>query len=95
MLRDALLLSADLDEAVGKTFREPTPAEFAAADAAEKALAEQVPFGRGLPAVPDELIPAANTWTVRPLSMVRRPTATFVTLVRHWASWSSHARSAV
>jgi putative DNA methylase len=67
MLRDALLLAADLDETVGKTFRVPTPVEFAATEAAEKALAEQVPFGQGLPAVPDELIPPANTWTVQPV----------------------------
>jgi putative DNA methylase len=67
MLQDTLLLSADSDEVFGKTFRGPAEAEFAAAENAEKALADQVPFGDRLPAVPDELIPADNTWTVQPI----------------------------
>lgn len=66
-LSDALLLAADLDDAVGKSFRVPTAEEFAAAQAAEAALAQQQPFGRGLPAVPDEVIPPTNTWTVQPI----------------------------
>ncbi len=67
MLRDALLLSADSDEVFGKTFRVPTEAEYAAAEAAEKALSAQEPFGDRLPAVPDEVIPEDNTWTVQPI----------------------------
>lgn len=66
-LRDTLLLSADLDDIVGKSFRTPTPAEYSAVDAALDALNGQQPFGRGLQAVPDELIPPSNTWTVQPI----------------------------
>jgi putative DNA methylase len=66
-LQDTLLISADLDKAVGKSFRTPTPAEFGAAEAAEKALIEQPPFDRGLQAVPNEPIPSSNTWTVQPI----------------------------
>lgn len=66
-LHDALLIAADLDDRVGKSFREPTEHELAAAEAAIAALATEEPFGRGLAAVPDEQIPPANTWTVQPL----------------------------
>lgn len=66
-LRDALLLAADIDDVVGKTFRTPTLQEFQAAEAAVKGLAEQLPFAQDLQAVPNEAIPAANTWTVQPI----------------------------
>ena len=67
MLRDALLLSADSDEVFGKAFRVPTEEEYATAEAAEKVLAAQEAFGDRLPALPDELIPADDTWTVQPI----------------------------
>ena len=67
LLRDSLLISADSDDKFGKIFRSPTASEFAAAEAAERALANQPPFGERLPAVPNELIPPDNTWTVQPV----------------------------
>lgn len=63
---DALLVAADLDDAVGKRFREPTAAERAAAKRAAAALVAEPGFPGGLPAVPDEEIPAGNNDTVRP-----------------------------
>jgi len=66
-LRDAQLLAADLDSVVGKSFRPLTQEELDAGVQAEAALSAQPPFADGLPAVPDEPIPPANTWTVQPL----------------------------
>lgn len=66
-LRDALLVAADVDPVVGKSFREPTAAERVAAEESVRALAQEQPFGSGLSAVPDEAIPPANTWTVQPI----------------------------
>lgn len=63
--RDALLIGADLDDDVGKAFREPTKSERLAAAAATAALASEVPFAPGLPAVPNEVIPPGNNDTVR------------------------------
>lgn len=63
---DTLLIAADLDDDVGKAFREPTAGERAAADAAVDALRAEPPFGPGLPAVPIEEIPRGNFDTVRP-----------------------------
>jgi adenine-specific DNA methylase len=64
--RDALLVAADLDEAFGKVFREPTREESAAAEEAPSALKLESSFGPGLPAVPDETIPDGDFDTVRP-----------------------------
>jgi putative DNA methylase len=61
---DVLLVVADLDERVGKKFREPTVAERAAVAAAPALLAQEQPFGV-VPAVPDEGIPVGNSDTVR------------------------------
>ncbi|MCZ7536065.1 MAG: DUF1156 domain-containing protein [Acidimicrobiia bacterium] len=63
---DALLVAADLDDVIGKVFREPTFEERAAAEAATAALRNELPFGSGLPAVPDEAIPDGDYDTVRP-----------------------------
>jgi putative DNA methylase len=63
--RDQLLIVADLDEAVGKCFREPTEEEIKAAQRAEDALVEEPDFAPGLPAVPDERIPVGNSDTIR------------------------------
>jgi adenine-specific DNA methylase len=59
-------VAADLDDAVGKRFREPTGEEREAIDRAAKALADEPPFRGGLSAVPAEVIPAGNNDTVRP-----------------------------
>jgi adenine-specific DNA methylase len=64
--RDALLVAADLDDAVGKRFRTPTDEERAAVEAAAAALGREAPFGPDLPAVPHEPIPPGNGDTVRP-----------------------------
>lgn len=53
---DAMLVVADLDEEVGKRYREPTAVEQEAVDSASKTLASEPAFGPGLPAVPDEPI---------------------------------------
>lgn len=63
---DVLLIAADIDPDVGKSFREPTVEEYAAAAAADAALHAERPFAPGLPAVPDEEIPPGNYDTVRP-----------------------------
>ncbi len=63
---DALLVAADLDAAVGKSYREPTAEELLAVQKAEEALAAEPNFGPGLPAVPDEAIPESNGATIRP-----------------------------
>ena len=65
-LQDTLLLVADLDPRVGKHFRTPTEAELAAAARAAESLEGEIPFARGIPAVPDEVIPPGNHHTVRP-----------------------------
>ncbi|MGH2596028.1 MAG: DUF1156 domain-containing protein [Actinomycetota bacterium] len=64
--RDALLVAADLDDTVGKAFREPTAGEIEATLIAEAVLASESPFATGISAVPDEMIPAGNFDTVRP-----------------------------
>lgn len=62
--RDALLVAADLDSAVGKHFREPTSTERRAAEQAQQNLTSEPSFG-WIPAVPDEGIPVGNSDTVR------------------------------
>lgn len=66
LAEDCLLIAADLHDDVGKSFRIPTADEHRAAAAAAIALAEESAFAPGLPAVPDETIPAGNNDTVRP-----------------------------
>lgn len=62
---DAPLLAADLDERVGKIYRELQEPELGATELARKELAEEPRFGRLLPPRPDEAIPEGNTWTVQ------------------------------
>ena len=64
--QDALLVAADLDDIVGKRFREPIEQERTAAETAEKLLLNEADFTPGMPAVPNERIPAGNNDTVRP-----------------------------
>jgi adenine-specific DNA methylase len=64
--RDVLLVASDLDDRVGKHFRETTSDESSAAAAAIDALAAEEPFGPDLPAIPNEPIPPGNSDTVRP-----------------------------
>jgi adenine-specific DNA methylase len=88
---DHLLLVSDLDDEVGKRYREPTEAELDAVVNASNTLASEPPFAPRLPAVPDELIPQNNGATVRPQLygalrygdlMVDRQTLAFVRLAR-------------
>ena len=65
--RDEILVAADIVGKGGKHFREPTEVERQAAQEAEAALKNEVPFPNGLAAVPDERIPPGNTWTIQPL----------------------------
>jgi putative DNA methylase len=63
--RDVLLVAADIDDVVGKVFREPTQGERDAANAATAALRAERPFAPGMPAVPNEAIPDGDADTVR------------------------------
>lgn len=64
---DALVAVADLDEAVGKSFRSPTGEELDAIGQVGDALKEEAPFAPGLPAVPDERVPRGNGRFMTPL----------------------------
>jgi putative DNA methylase len=64
--QDVLLLVADLSDDLGKEFRAPEPAEIEAAAASCAALAMEMDFAPGLPAIPHELIPAEIGALVRP-----------------------------
>lgn len=64
--RDVMLLAADLDPDIGKSFRPPTAAELDAVDKARVALASEPAFGPEMPARPNEPIPPGNTWTIQP-----------------------------
>ena len=66
LAEDRLLVVADLDDDFAKVFRAPTAAEHRAVDAASSALADEADFAPGLPAIPDEAIPAGNHHTIRP-----------------------------
>jgi putative DNA methylase len=63
--RDALLLAADIDDEFGKSYRSVTVAEREAIELAESALALEPEFPNGCSSIPNELIPAGNTWTVQ------------------------------
>lgn len=63
--QDVMLVAADLDDVVGKAFREPTDEERAAVVRATQTLAQEPPFAPGLPAVPNEAIPPGDFDTVR------------------------------
>ena len=63
---DELLVVADIDDSVGKLFRQPVCEELDVLAAASKALEEEPPFTFGMPAIPDERVPAGNNDTVRP-----------------------------
>ena len=63
---DALLVAADLDDIVGKRFREPVEEERTAVTTAERLVLNAGDFAPGVPAVPNERIPAGNNDTVRP-----------------------------
>ncbi len=64
--RDALLVAADIDPFVGKSFREPTDKEHEAVGKVASMLKSEDDFMPGMPSVPDERIPAGNNDTVRP-----------------------------
>jgi putative DNA methylase len=88
---DTPLLAADIEPAVGKSYRPLEQHERSAIDAASTALRHQPQFNRFLPAVPNEQIPAGNTWTVQATvygascygdMMNARQTLSFITLAR-------------
>ena len=89
--RDALLIVADHDELVGKSFRLPTAEEVRSATSAAEALEHEPAFSPLLPAVPHEGIAIGNSDTIRPTAygartygdlMVDRQTLSFVRLAR-------------
>jgi adenine-specific DNA methylase len=63
---DGLLVVAEIDDSVGKLFREPVEQEFDVLVVASKALKDEPPFAVGMPAVPNEMVPDGNNDTVRP-----------------------------
>jgi adenine-specific DNA methylase len=88
---DILLVVADMDDTVGKLFREPATEEFSAAHSASVQLHTEVPFSPLLPAVPNETIPVLSGATIRPSLygaktygdlMCDRQTLSFVVLAR-------------
>jgi len=60
LLRDKLLIVADLDPVVGVEYRLPTPEDHGAVHRAEEALTTEKPFLSGIPAVPNEPLPPNN-----------------------------------
>src|SRR6202158_3187847 len=62
---DVLLIAADIDARVGKSFRVPSTAEYKAIFLAQDALAAEPDFSVGLPAIPNEKIPGVNTHTIK------------------------------
>jgi adenine-specific DNA methylase len=65
--QDAILVAADIDRMYGKVFREPAREEIAAAERAEKVLADESDFILGVPAVPTEQVPVGNGRSIMPL----------------------------
>ena len=63
--QDEILLAADVDPVVGKSYRQVSDEERESIEAARAALASEANFTPLLPARPNELIPAGNTWTVQ------------------------------
>jgi len=63
---DMMLLVADLDDKVGKSFREPSDVDIHALAKASEALHAEAPFAPGIPARPNETVPPGNNDTVRP-----------------------------
>ena len=51
---DAMLVVAELNDPVGKRYRAPSKADLDAIDGVDSHLEAELPFGPGLPAVPDE-----------------------------------------
>ncbi len=88
---DSPLIAADIDPDVGKSYRALEPDELEAIKAATAAVREQPGFGPFLTAVPDERIPAGNTWTIQATvygaqtygdMMNARQTLSFTTIAR-------------
>ena len=89
--RDALLVVADHDPVVGKTFRPPTAGEVESVGRAGLAVLREPSFTPLLPAVPHETIAIGNSDTIRPSVygaksfgdlMVERQTLSFIRLCR-------------
>lgn len=89
--RDDLLVVADHDDLVGKTFRTPTSEEQQSAQSAAEALATEPSFSPVLTATPDEEIPLNSGATIRPQLygahtygdlMIDRQTLSFIRLSR-------------
>ena len=101
--RDTLLVVADHDDVVGKSFRAPTQAELAAAASATAALGRERGFSPFLPAIPDEQIPLNSGATIRPQLygartygdlMIDRQTLSFIRLARSINEIASELRFA-
>jgi len=63
--QDVLLIAADIDERLGKTFRRPTSEETEAVARAEWQLSLEPDFAPGLSAAPNEYIPVGNNHTIQ------------------------------
>ena len=100
---DAPLLAADIDELVGKTYRNLTDEEVTVTLKAGSLLEDEKAFSNGLSAAPDEAIPAGNTWTIQATvygirtygeMCNKRQTVTFIRLARIIADLSSEMSDA-
>ena len=100
--RDALLVVADLDDIVGKVFREPTLEEIAAVKSATAALEREPDFSPIIGAVPREEIPPLGN-RIAPAAfgaqtygdlMVDRQTLSFVRLAKSINSLTPDLRQA-
>jgi putative DNA methylase len=102
-LEDTLLLAADIHEGERKVFREPTDDERTAATDGARDLPKEPPLDAGLPAIPNEAIPAGATDTVKAAFngartygdlCVARQTLAFVRLAKVIDAVASDARRA-
>jgi putative DNA methylase len=88
---DALLVAADIDQVVGKSFRSPSFGEYKGVKLAAEAIKAERDFAIGLAAAPNETIPIVNTNTIKAISygsktysdlMNTRQCLSFIRLVR-------------
>ncbi len=101
--RDTLVLAADIDARSKKIWREPTAAEIDATATATQLLAQESPFDRLTPAVPDERIAPGNNNIIGPSIygartygdfMVDRQTLSYVRLAKIIAGLADELRAA-
>ena len=86
---DVLLVAADLDDQVGKIFREPTSAERTAAARWLRDFSPRKSLSEGFPLCQPRASPSATAIQSAPPFTARRRTVTCATLGRRWDSYGS------